>query len=143
MLHINWRAIAAGLVGGLLAAMVGSYALTTGLVGHPDSYTGPGILWATVCALLGGVGATVLGWGLNARREAGLGGIAAIVSLLGAFGSTAAWASSVAPVLGTWQLVVASVLMLGLSLLALVTVCGTTAAVLKPASLQRERGALV
>lgn len=143
MLHINWRAIAAGLVGGLLAAMVGSYALTTGLVGHPDSYTSSGILWAAGAALAGGVAATALGWGLNARREAGLGGIAAIVSLMGAFGSTAAWASSVSTVLSVWQLVVASVLMLGLSLLALVTVCGTTAAVLKPASLQREREALV
>lgn len=138
-MHINWRAIASGIVGGVLAAAVGSYALLTGLDGHPDTYTTSGMVWAAVVALVGGAAAMAAGWGVNGRRESGLGGIAAIVALLGAVGATTAWASAVAPELGTWRLVVATVLMLGIALVALVAVCGTTAAVLKPASLGSER----
>jgi hypothetical protein len=141
--HINWRAIGSGVVGGIIAAAVGSYALMTGLGAHPDSYTTSGMVWAAVVALLGGAAATAAGWGLNGRREAGLGGIAAIVALLGAVGATAAWASVIASLVSTWQLVTATVLMLGVALVALAAVCGTTAAVLKPASSQREREAVV
>lgn len=138
-MHINWRAIASGFAGGVIAAVVGGYALTTGLGSHPDTYTTSGMVWAAVVALAGGVAATAAGWGLNGRREAGLGGIAAIVSFMGAVCATAAWASVVAPLVSTWQLLVAAVLMLGICLVALAAVCGTTAAVLRPASFQRER----
>lgn len=140
--HINWRAIASGFVGGVIAAAVGAYALMTGLGTHPETYTTSGMVWAAVWALAGGAAATAAGWGINGRREDGLGGIAAIVALVGALGATAAWASVVAPLLGTWQLAMATVLMLGIALVALVAVCGTTAAVLKPASSQREREAV-
>lgn len=142
-MHINWRAIVSGIVGGLIAAAVGAYALMTGLGTHPDSYTTSGMVWAAVIALGGGAAATAAGRGINGRRATGLGGIAALVALLGAVGATAAWASVVAPLVGTWQLLVATVLMLGIALVALVAVCGTTAAVLRPASLEREREAVV
>ncbi len=136
-MHINWRAILAGLVGGLVAALVGGYVLTTGLDAPPDAYTTSGMLWAGVGTLVGGVAATAVGWVLNGRRDAGLGGIAALTAVLGAFGSTFAWASVIAPLAGLWQLLVGTVLMLGLTLIGLVAACGTTAAVLKPASVLR------
>lgn len=141
-MHINWRAIVAGVVGGAIAAAVGGYALTTGLGGHPDTYTTSGMVWAAVVTLVGGVVSTAAGWGINGRREAGLGGIAAIVAFVGALGATVAWAAAVAPVAGTWLLVVGTVLMLGAALLVLVAVCGTTAAVLKPVSVPREHASV-
>lgn len=137
-MHINWRAILSGIVGGVVAAVVGGYALTTGVGSHPDSYTTSGMVWAAVATIFGGVGGTLAGWGTNGRREAGLSGIAAIASFLGSVGSTFAWASVVAPLTGTWTLLMWSVLMLGVSLIVLVIACGTTAAVLKPLSLQHE-----
>lgn len=138
-MHINWRAILSGLLGGLIAAGVAGYALTTGLGAHPDTYTTSGMVWAAVVTLVGGAAATAAGWGANGRREAGLGGIAAITSLVGAVGATAAWASVIAPLVGTWQLLTTTVLMLGIVLVGLAAVCGTTAAVLRPASLRRDR----
>ena len=137
--HINWRAILSGLVGGVIAAFVGGYALTTGLGGHPDTYTSSGMLWAAVVTLGGGVVATLAGWALNGRRDAGLGGIAAIVSFLGALGATAAWASVVAPLAGAGVLVMAGIILLGIALVGLAAACGTTAAVLMPVSVPRER----
>ena len=78
----------AGKLGGrVIAAVVGGYALTTGLGSHPDSYTTSGMVWATVATLFGGVGATLAGWGINGRREAGLSGIAAIASWVSSWSS--------------------------------------------------------
>lgn len=141
-MRINWRAIAAGLAGGLLAAYLGTYATTKIIDPTAGSYTGGDLLRAGAVVALGGIVATVLGWALNGRRDAGRTGIAALVSLVGAVGTAYAWAGQAGS--GESQvtllfLVMGAVLVLGAMLLALAAVSGTTVAVLRPASARVEQ----
>lgn len=131
---INWRAILSGLLGGVVAAWVAGYAVTTVLDAASGSYTTGDMVRTGAVALVGGVLGTLVGWLANGRRGAGLSGIAAIVSLVGAAWATAAWVRAVAPTDETGLYLIGATILLGVSLVALVAVCGLTVALLRPAS---------
>lgn len=134
---INWQAILAGLAGGVVAAFVADYAITQVLDAASGDHSTTQMAWTAGVALLGGVVGTVLGWLANGRRAAGLTGIAAIVSVVGAVVVAASWMSAVAPAEGRLFVVVGAIILLGVALVSLVAVCGLTVAVLKPASRPR------
>ncbi|RIK17650.1 MAG: hypothetical protein DCC50_01020 [Acidobacteria bacterium] len=131
---INWRAILSGLLGGVVAAWVAGYAVTTVLDAASGSYPTGDMVRTAAVALGGGVLGTLVGWLVNGRRGAGLSGIAAIVSLVGAAWATVAWVRAVAPTDETGLYLVGAIILLGVSLVALVAVCGLTVALLRPAS---------
>lgn len=131
---INWRAILSGLLGGVMAAWVTGYAVTTVLDATSASYSTGDMVRTAAVALGGGVLGTLVGWLANGRRGAGLSGIAAIVSLVGAAWATVAWARAVAPADESGLFLVGAIILLGVSLVGLVAVCGLTVALLRPAS---------
>lgn len=127
----NWQAIVGGLVGGVLAGLVAAYATTQVLPATEPGYGVADMLWAAVVASVGGVLGVVAGWLVNARRARGLGGIAAITSLLGSVIGTYAWGRVVSRLDETGLFLVGSILMLGGGLIMLAAVCGLTAALLR------------
>lgn len=137
----NWQAILGGLVGGVLAGLVAGYATTQVLPAASADYSVTDMLWAAVVAAVGGVLGVAAGWLVNARRARGLGGIAALTSLLGSVIGTYAWARVVGPLDETGLFVVGGILMLGGGLIMLAAVCGLTAALLRVQSPAEERPA--
>lgn len=136
---INWRAILSGLLGGVIAAFVTWYAAREILdPAGPDPSWGQ-IGRAAAVGFAGGVLGTVVGWIVNGRREAGLTGIAAIVSLVGAAAATVAWVTVAAPLDETGLYLIGTILLLGGALVGLALFCGLTVAILKPASHVSER----
>lgn len=131
---INWRAILSGLLGGVVAAWVAGYAVTDVLDATSATYATGDMVRAGAVGLGGGVLGTLVGWLVNGRRGAGLSGIAAIVSLVGAAWATVAWTRAVAPTDESGLYLVGAIILLGVSLVALVAVCGLTVALLRPAS---------
>lgn len=131
---VNWRAVVSGLLGGVLAGLVAGYAVTTVLDATSVDYATADMVRAGAVALGGGVLGTLLGWLVNGRRAAGLTGIAAIVSLVGAVWATAVWVRAVAPLDESGLFLVGAIILLGVALVALVAVCGLTVALLRPAS---------
>ncbi|ANS78759.1 hypothetical protein SGUI_1363 [Serinicoccus hydrothermalis] len=137
-MRFNWMAILGGLVGGVLAGLVAVYATTQVLPGDAGELTTSLMVWSGVVAAVGGVLGVVGGWFVNARRSRGLGGIAAITTLLATLAGTYAWSRSDSVPERAWPYVVGVVLMLGAGLLLLAAVCGLTAALLRPQSLDDE-----
>lgn len=142
-MRLNLSAILGGLVGGLVAAAVCWYATTRVLPAAEASYSTTEMVLAVVLAVVGGVVGVLVGWLLHRRRAKGLGGIAAIVSLLGALGGTIGWARVVAERGETGFFLVGTVLMLGGGLILLVAVCGLTVALIRPGSRQQGGGGWV
>lgn len=124
-------AILGGLVGGLLAALVAAFATTRILPDSDALYDAGNLAAAFALAALGGVVGVVVGWLVQRRRSWGLGGIAAIVSLLAAAGGTYGWGREAAAMDETGLFVVGGILMFGIGLIGMVAVCGLTAALLR------------
>ena len=137
-MRVNLSAILGGLVGGLVTAGVCWYATTRVLPAAEASYSTTEMVLAAVVAAVGGVIGVLVGWLVHRRRAKGLGGIAAIVSLLGAIGGTVGWARIVGELDETGLFLVGAVLMLGGGLIMLAAVCGLTVALLRPASAHSE-----
>lgn len=135
-MRVNLSAILGGLVGGLVAAAVCWYAMTSVLPAATLAYTPTEMAWAALVGGLGGVLGVLVGWLVHLRRAKGLGGVAAIVSLLGALGGTIGWAGVVAELDRTGMLVVGTILVLGIGLVLLAAVTGLTVALLRPTSRQ-------
>lgn len=133
-MRVNLSAILGGLVGGLVAAAVCWYAMTSVLPAATLAYTPTEMAMAALVGAVGGVVGVLAGWLIHQRRAKGLGGIAAIVSLLGAMGGTAGWASVVSDLDRAGMLVVGTILTLGIGLIILAAVDGLTVALLRPAS---------
>lgn len=141
-MRVNLSAILGGLLGGLLAAAVCWYATSRVLPAADLDYSPAEMALTALVGAGGGVLGVVVGWLVHRRRARGLGGIAAIVSLLGALGATVGWARIVSGLDETGLFLVGSVLLLGIALVLLAAVCGLTAALLGPASREpRTRGA--
>lgn len=136
-MRLNLSAILGGLIGGLLAAAACWYAVGRLLpaTAAPD-YTAGQIGVAAAVVAGAGVLGVLGGWLVHRRRWKGLGGIAAIVSLLGAIATTAGWVGSVTAGAGT--VLVGAVLTFGGSLVLLAAVCGLVAALLKPGYDRRQ-----
>lgn len=133
-MRVTLSAILGGLVGGLVSAAVCWYAMTRVLPAATLSYTPSEMAWTALVAAVGGVVGVLVGWLVHLRKAKGLGGVAAIVSLLGAVGGTVGWARAVAGLEQTGMLVVGTILILGVGLVLLVAVDGLTVALLRPAS---------
>lgn len=135
-MRLNLSAILGGLVGGALAVAACWYAVGRVLpAGSLDYSAGELGVAAGVVAAAGVVGVLV-GWLVYRRRPKGLGGIAAIVSLLGAAATAASWVGSVSAGAGT--VLLGAVLAFGGSLILLAAVCGLVAALLKPGYDRRQ-----
>lgn len=139
-MRVNLSAILGGLVGGLVAAGICWFATTRVLPAAEPVYTTTDMVLAALVAALGGVVGVLVGWFVHQRRAKGLGGIAAIVSLLGALGGTIAWGRVVGPLDETGLFLVGAILLLGGGLIMLAAVCGLTVALLRPASRDEEDG---
>lgn len=139
----NWQAILAGLVGGVLSALVAAYATAAMLPESSGWYAVPDLVWAGVGVAIGGVLGVTAGWIVNRRRSTGLGGVAALTSFVGATGGTLAWARSAVDTYQTVPFLTGVVLMMGGLLVLLAAVCGLSAALLRlqsvgPASPDRQ-----
>jgi hypothetical protein len=134
-MRFNWSALLGGLVGGVVSAVVAGFVVGRYLpeVGSDHTLAGAGV--AALVAALGGVLGVILGWLVHRRRSRGLGGIAAIVTVIGTGWGTWRWFSVSWGVTDTGRTVVEGILILGLGLLALATASGMTAALLQHRSL--------
>lgn len=136
-MRLNLSAILGRLIGGAFAGATCWYA-----VGHllPSSasldYTPRQLGAAASAVAVSGVLGVLVGWLVHRRRWKGLGGIAAIVSLLGAAATAASWVGSVSAGAGT--VLLGAVLAFGGSLILLAAVCGLVAALLKPGYDRRQ-----
>ncbi|WP_151526951.1 hypothetical protein [Serinicoccus kebangsaanensis] len=130
----NWQAILGGLAGGVLAGLVAVYATTQVLPGDAGELTTSQMVWSGIVAAVGGALGVVAGWFVNGRRARGLGGIAAITTLLATLAGTYAWVRTDSVPEGAWPFLVGTVLMLGAGLVLLAVVCGLAAALLRPQS---------
>ena len=137
-MRFNWMAILGGLAGGVLAGLVAVYATTQVLPGDAGDPTTWSMVWCGVVAAVGGALGVAAGWFVNGRRARGLGGIAAITTLLGTLVGTYAWSRSDAVPERAWPFLVGVMLMLGAGLVVLAAVCGLTAALLRPQSLDDQ-----
>lgn len=135
-MRVNLSAVLGGVVGGLVAAVVCWYATTSVLPAATLAYSPTEMALTALVGAVGGVLGVLVGWLVHLRRARGLGGVAAIVSLLGAVGGTVGWARVVAELDRVGMLVVGTVLILGIGLVLLVAVNGLTVALLRPASRQ-------
>lgn len=135
-MRVNLSAILGGLVGGLVAAAVCWYATTRVLPAETLAYTPTEMAFTALVGAIGGVVGVVVGWLVHLRKAKGLGGVAAIVSLLGALGGTVGWARVVAELDQAGMLIVGTILILGIGVVLLAAVNGLTVALLRPASRQ-------
>lgn len=134
----NLSAIAGGLLGGGLAAVVAGYAAPRMLSPDELTYSLSSVLSTFGVAALGGAVGVLVGWLVHRRRGPGLGGITAIVAVLGALGGTWAWAREASSAEETGLFLVATILMAGGGLIGLTAVCGFVAALLQQLSRQEE-----
>lgn len=130
-MRFNWSAILGGLVGGAVGAVVTGYVVRSFVpeVGSDHTLGETGL--AALVAALGGVLGVVVGWFVHRRRGRGLGGIAAIVTVMGTGWGSWRWFSDSWGGADTWRTLVEGVLVLGLGMLVLATACGTAAALLQ------------
>lgn len=133
-MRFNWSAILGGLAGGVVTAVVTGMVVVRYLpeVGSDHTLADAGL--AALAAALGGVLGVVVGWVVHRCRGHGLGGIAAIVTVLGTAWGTWSWFSASWGVTTVGRTLVEGILILGLGLLVLATACGVTAALLRPRS---------
>lgn len=134
----NWQAILAGLVGGVVSALVAAYATAAMLPESSGWYDVTDLVWAGVGVAVGGVLGMAAGWFVNGRRSTGLGGITALTSLIGASGGTLAWARSAVDTYEIVPFLAGVVLMMGGLLVLLTAVCGLGAALLRLQSVGDE-----
>lgn len=137
----NWHAILGGLLGGVLAALVAGYA-TSQMLPATTEVALSDMVWAGVAAAVGGVLGVVAGWLVNRRRGNGLGGIAAIVSLLAALNGTFSWFREFGGLYDVLPLLTRTILLLGGGLILMTLVCGLTAALLRVQSVPQEQAQL-
>lgn len=137
----NWHAILGGLLGGVLAALVAGYATSQMLPGTTEVAISD-MVWAGVAAAVGGVLGVVAGWLVNRRRGNGLGGIAAIVSLLAALNGTFSWFREFGGLYDVLPLLTRTILLLGGGLILMTLVCGLTAALLRVQSVPHQQAQL-
>ncbi|QFG67720.1 hypothetical protein [Ornithinimicrobium pratense] len=130
-MRFNWSALLGGLVGGAVTAVVAGIVVARYLpeVGSDHTLGGAGV--AALAAALSGAVGVIVGWLVHRRRGRGLGGIAAIVTVLGAGWGTWTWFTASWGVTGIGRTVVEGILILGLGMLVLATACGMTAALLQ------------
>lgn len=130
-MRFNWSAILGGLVGGVVAALVTRVVVVRYLpeVGSDHSLEEAGL--TALLAALGAVLGVVVGWLVHRRRSRGLGGIAALVTILGTVWGTWRWFSISWGVTGVGRTLVEGILIFGLGLMVLATAGGTTAALLR------------
>lgn len=134
----NWQAILGGLLGGVLAALVATYATTQMLPVTGGWYAVPDLVWAGVVTAVGGVLGVGAGWFVNGRRARGLGGVAALTSLIGALGGTLMWARASQEDYEVLAFLTGVVLMVGGLLVLLALACGMTASLLRLQSVNDE-----
>lgn len=142
-MRVNWSALLGGLLGGVVTALVTGFVVARYLpeVGSDHTVGETGV--AALVAAVGGVVGVVVGWLVHRRRGRGLGGIAAIVTVLGTGWGTWQWFSESWGVTDTWRTLVEGILILGLGLIVLATACGMTAALLQHRSrVEPETGRL-
>lgn len=132
-MRLNLPAIAGSLVSALLAAVVAVQTTTRVLPEQDPDYTVRVMLTAAGIVAAGGVVGVVVGWLINGRRPRGLGGIAAVTTVVGAFAGTIAWGMRMAALDETGLFIIGAILLLGASTLTLALACGMTAAVLSSA----------
>lgn len=137
----NWHAILGGLLGGVLAALVAGYA-TSQMLPATTEVALSDMVWAGVAAAVGGVLGVVAGWLVNRRRGNGLGGIAAIVSLLAALNGTFSWFREFGGLYDVLPLLTRTILLLGGGLILMTLVCGLTAALLRVQSAPQQQAQL-
>lgn len=137
----NWHAILGGLLGGVLAALVAGYA-TSQMLPATTEVALSDMVWAGVAAAVGGVLGVVAGWLVNRRRGNGLGGIAAIVSLLAALNGTFSWFREFGGLYDVLPLLTRTILLLGGGLILMTLVCGLTAALLRVQSVPQQQAQL-
>jgi hypothetical protein len=137
----NWHAILGGLLGGVLAALVAGYA-TSQMLPVTTEVAISDMVWAGVTAAVGGVLGVVAGWLVNRRRGNGLGGIAAIVSLLAALNGTFSWFREFGGLYDVLPLLTRTILLLGGGLILMTLVCGLTAALLRVQSVPQQQAQL-
>lgn len=137
----NWHAILGGLLGGVLAALVAGYA-TSQMLPATTEVALSDMVWAGVAAAVGGVLGVVAGWLVNRRRGNGLGGIAAIVSLLAALNGTFSWFREFGGLYDVLPLLTRTILLLGGGLILMTLVCGLTAALLRVQSVPQKQAQL-
>lgn len=135
-MRLNLSAILGGLVGGALAVAACWYAVGRVLPAGSLDYSAGELGVAAGVVAAAGVMGVLVGWLVHRRRPKGLGGIAAIVSLLGAAATAASWVGSVSAGAGT--VLLGAVLAFGGSLILLAAVCGLVAALLKPGYDRRQ-----
>lgn len=143
-MRFTWSALLGGLLGGIVTAVVVGIVVARYLpeVGSDHTLRGAGV--AALAAALGGVVGVVVGWLVHRRRGRGLGGIAAIVTVLGTGWGTWRWFTASWGVTDLGRTVVEGILILGLGLLVLATASGMTAALLRQHSrLDPETGRLL
>lgn len=130
-MRFNWSAVLGGLVGGVVTAVVTGMVVQRYLpeVGSDHTLGDAGL--AALAAAIGGVMGVVVGWLVHRRRGRGLGGIAAIVTVLGTGWGAWSWFTASWGVTGLGRTFVEGVLILGLGLIVLATACGLTAALLQ------------
>lgn len=126
----NWRTVLAAGVGGVVCAVVTAWATTRVLPLQEHLYTVTNVAATAAVALGGGILGVVLGWLVNGRRARGMGAVAAVVSVAGAVAGTVWWARAAGAQDETGLYLVGAILLLGISLVALVAVCGITVAML-------------
>lgn len=135
-MRFNWSAILGGLVGGALTAVVTGQVVQRSLPEVGSGYPLRDVGVAALLAALGAVLGVVVGWFVHRRHGRGLGGIAALVTVLGTGWGIWRWFSVSWGVTGdTWWTLVEGILVLGLGLLVLATASGMTAALLQHRSL--------
>lgn len=129
-MKINWSAILGGVVGGLVTAALCGWVVLGRLpeVGTEHTLEGAGIaaLLAAGASVLG----VVVGWLVHRRRSRGLGGIAGLVTVLGAGWGTWRWFNESWGITGVGRTLVEGILIFGLGLVVLATAGGVTAALL-------------
>lgn len=142
-MRCNWSAILGGVVGGVVTAVPAGIAVSRYLPDVGTVHTLRGAALAAMVAALGGAVGVVVGWLVHRRRGRGLGGIAAIVTVLGTGWGAWRWFSASWGVTDIGRTVVEGILVLGLGLLVLATASGMTAALLQEHSrVDPETGAL-
>lgn len=130
-MRFNWSAMLGGLVGGVVTAVVAGMVVARYLpeVGSDHTLRGAGV--AALAAALSGAVGVILGWLVHRRRGRGLGGIAAIVTVLGTGWGAWRWFTASWGVTDLGRTVVEGILILGLGMLVLATATGMTAALLQ------------
>lgn len=134
----SWRTVLAAVVGGIVSAVVTAYATTRVLPLQEHLYTVTNVAATAAVAFGGGIVGVVLGWLVNGRSARGMGAVAAVVSVAGSVVGTFWWARVAGAQDESGLFLVGAILLLGISLVGLVAVCGITVAMLAIASRETD-----